>query len=165
MTKKISNDTSIYIKNTLLNILHNTRITWNIIEQVSTLEATVVQFLMGESADCSIVGTGMEITEPLAIPATGGIARWDYFSVFGVWAPAGSHRLKLCVNGGVGTNVDRITFVLVSEGVTDRLTGHYPARFFLWDVGSAVSKRLDEFRAIYTYVSNHWPKIAVYLIL
>lgn len=93
---------------------------------MSTPEAASVQFLVGDNANCSIPGTGMEITEPLAIPATGGTAQWDFVSVYGVWAPAGSHSLKLCVKGGVGTHVDRITFVLVSadsESVLSLLEG------------------------------------------
>lgn len=82
---------------------------------MSSTENAAVQLLLGDDANCSIPGSGSPMTEALAVQATGPVSGdWGTVNAAGVSVPAGSHSVKLCVVGGVGTNVDRITFALVS---------------------------------------------------
>lgn len=91
-----------------------------------TPEAAAFQLVVGDDANCSISGSGIELTEMVAISptlnATNG-TQWEEVTVNDVWIPAGEHSLKLCVHGGVGTHVDRLAFAVVSVGVAAEVTG------------------------------------------
>lgn len=76
-----------------------------------------MKLLIGDNANCSVEGTGVALTEALAVPATGDTdGEWGTLVVPEVSMPAGTHSLKLCMLGGVGTSVDTITFTPVSNG-------------------------------------------------
>lgn len=80
--------------------------------QVSTTAPASFQLIAGDAFTCANPGTG-NVTGVLAIEATGDGGVWGTTVVPLVTMPEGSYSLKLCIWGGLGTDVDTITFDLV----------------------------------------------------
>lgn len=84
--------------------------------QYSTSAAAAIQLIMGGGATCGNPEGygGAALTAVLAAGATGTSGKWDTLTIPRVSIPEGSHRLKICVSGGLGINIDSLTFTLVS---------------------------------------------------
>lgn len=80
--------------------------------QVSTTAPASFQLVAGDAFTCANPGTG-NVTGVLAIEATGGSGVWGTTVVPFVTMPEGAYSLKLCIWGGLGTDIDKITFDLV----------------------------------------------------
>eukprot|EP00903_Cladosiphon_okamuranus_P010049 g9528.t1 len=88
---------------------------YDITLQVSTTEAADLELIVGDDVTCAEPGDG-SITGIVVVEGTRGEdgEEWGEVVVSEVEMPAGTLSLKLCVRGGVGIGVDRITFGLVS---------------------------------------------------
>lgn len=79
---------------------------------MSTAASASFSIVIGDGFTCANPGTG-NVTGVLAIDATGGSGLWGTTVVPSVTLPEGSYSLKLCIWGGLGTDVDKLTFDLV----------------------------------------------------
>ena len=68
--------------------------------------------MIGEDTNCSDP-SAISLTGLVAVEATGGFGQWGSVDIASIAMPQGNYTLKLCVTGGVGTDVDSITFDLV----------------------------------------------------
>ncbi|CAM9738249.1 unnamed protein product, partial [Laminaria digitata] len=89
--------------------------------EVSTAASASFSLVVGDAFTCANPGTG-NVTGVLAIDATGESGVWGTTVVPSVSMPEGSYSVKLCIWGGLGTDVDKITFDLVDGDATSSLT-------------------------------------------
>lgn len=84
---------------------------WSLQVQATSTASSAFKLLRGDNADCSDPYSGDILTEDLAVHSSEEqLDEWMTVEANNVWMEAGTHKLMLCVLGGLGVNVDTITF-------------------------------------------------------